>query len=114
MFKGAVSAHTVSAGLAHPAPPTLPRPAPPCSTHRAPPCPARHLPGVLVDAVDGGRARGAAVGRGVQAAVGGLGQPQRHRPQRLGQRGRRGQPVGVSLVRQGAPLAGGSLQVTHA
>lgn len=76
--------------------------------------PRRDLPGVLVDAVDGGRARGAAVGRGVQAAVGGLGQPERHRPQRLRQRRRRGQPVGASLVCEGATLAGGSLQVTHA
>lgn len=75
---------------------------------------AGHLPGVLVDAVDGGRARGAAVGRGVQAAVGGLGQPERRRPQRLGQRGRRGQPERGSLVREGAALAGGALQVTHA
>lgn len=71
------------------------------------------MPGVLVDAVDGGRARGAAVGRGVQAAVGGLGQPERPRPQRLGQR-RRGQPVRASLVCEGAALAGGPLQVTHA
>lgn len=88
----------------------------PCPAVQGSLCPGRtrDLPGVLVDAVDGGRARGAAVGRGVQAAVGGLGQPERHRSQRLRQRGRRGQPVGVSLVCEGATLAGGSLQVTHA